>query len=231
MARGPLPRATAWRAVARCFLTSMVMLGRREIHWPREHVGQVIHFADGTAARVYRETAVDGTPNDPCLLVVAFRLGRVRGRGHAVFRLESILNTPLFVGFPGLKSKLWLAHDSHGSYRGLYEWDGADKAEWYARSLWRVLELVSEHGSIDYKVLPGLRRDDVLAAPRVLNRYAPTEERAWWRVVIAARGAERTCWSWGPGRPGSPPRSKHTNAAPRFAWWNGDQSAFARPGR
>jgi hypothetical protein len=135
---------------------------------------------------VYRETVADTRPDDPCVLVVAFRLRRVRGRGHALFRLESILNTPLFVGFPGFVSKLWLAHDSHGVYRGLYEWDGADKAERYARSLWRVLELVSERGSIGYKVVPGLRRDDVLAAaPGVLDAYAPAEEHAWWRMVAA----------------------------------------------
>jgi hypothetical protein len=83
-------------------------------------------------------------------------------------------------------SKLWLAHDSHGTYRGLYEWDGADRAEQYARSLWRVLELVSEGGSIDYRVLPGLRRDEVLSDTGVLDRYASKGEGAWWRVVAAA---------------------------------------------
>jgi hypothetical protein len=162
------------------------MLGRRRIRWPHERVGQPIRFADGTTAQVYRETVVDATPTNPCVLVVAFRLRRVQGRGHALFRLESILNTPLFVGFPGFVSKLWLAHDSHGIYRGLYEWDGAGRAESYAQSLWRVLELVSEHGSIDYRVMPGLRRDSVLAAPGVLDPYAPAVEAAWWRVVAVA---------------------------------------------
>ena len=61
----------------------------------------------------------------PVVLVVAFRLRWVRGRGHALFRVESVLNTPLFVGFPGFVSKLWLANDENGVYRGFYEWDGA----------------------------------------------------------------------------------------------------------
>jgi hypothetical protein len=103
-----------------------------------------------------------------------------------VFRIESILNTPLFVGFPGFVSKLWLAHDRHGLYRGLYEWDGADRAEAYARSLWRVLALVSEKGSIGYRLLPGLRRDDVLGETAVLEPNASTERGEWWRVVAAA---------------------------------------------
>ena len=185
MSRGPLPRTTAWRDVARCFATSLAMLGRREVHQPRGNVGRVIWFADGTAGRVYLETAVDRTPDAPCLLVVSFRLRWVRGRGHDWFRRESILNTPLFVGFPGFVSKLWLAHDSHGTYRGIYEWDGSERAERYVRSLWRVLELVSVKGSIDYRVLPGLRRDHVLAELGELDRYAPAEAEAWWRVVAA----------------------------------------------
>ncbi|HEU4546702.1 MAG TPA: hypothetical protein VFR88_10460, partial [Microlunatus sp.] len=155
--------------------TTVGMLRRREVHQPRGNVGRVIPFADGTTGRVYRETAVDRPAADPCVLVVSFRLRLVRGRLHPLFRIESILNTPLFVGFPGFVSKLWLAHDSHGLYRGLYEWDGADRADSYARSLWRVLELVSEKGSIDYRVLPGLRRDEVLAEPAGLHRNASME--------------------------------------------------------
>jgi len=185
MAQGPLPRGTAWRAVARCFARSLVMLRRREIHQPRLNLGRTISFADGTSARVYRETVVDETPADPCFLAVSFRLRRVRGHGHALFRLESVLNTPLFVGFPGFASKLWLADDKHGLYRGIYEWDGAEAAERYARSLWRVLGLVSDHGSIDYRVIPGSRRDDVLASPQALDESAFVEEEPWWRPVAA----------------------------------------------
>jgi len=146
----------------------------------------MIRFADGSSARVYRETTVDRPPpTDPCVLVVAFRLRGVRGRGHGAFEKESLLNTPLFVGFPGFVSKLWLAHDSHGNYRGLYEWDGAEAADRYARALWRVLELVSERGSIDFRVFPGLRRDDVLADPSRLNGHGHLDEETWWRVVAA----------------------------------------------
>lgn len=103
-----------------------------------------------------------------------------------MFRGISILNTPLFVGFPGFVSKLWLAHDVRGCYRGLYEWDGTERAERYARSLWRALELVSEPGSIDYQVLPGLRPDDLLRDPGLLEGDERVGEDAWWRVVSTA---------------------------------------------
>jgi hypothetical protein len=100
-----------------------------------------------------------------------------------LFRIESVLNTTLFVGFTGFVSKLWLAHDGNGIYRGVYDWEGAAEAERYARSLWRVLELVSESGSIDYRVLPGVRRDDALTGRVDVARNAPTEIDAWWHVV------------------------------------------------
>jgi hypothetical protein len=164
----------------------MLMLARGELRWPRDNVGRVLQFGDGTSARVYRETVASVVPRDPCFLAVSFRLRVIRGRGHAWFRAESILNTPLFVGFPGFASKLWLAHDQRGIYRGLYEWDGADRAEHYARALWRVLELGCEQGSIDFRAFPGLRRDDALADPGLLDRQAPAEQQAWWRVASGA---------------------------------------------
>jgi hypothetical protein len=151
-------------------------------------VGRALLFADGTSGRVYRETTVDTVPADPCVLVVSFRLRLVSGRAHALFRAESVLNTPLFVGFPGFCSKLWLAHDERGLYRGLYEWDGPAQAEAYARSLWRVLELVSQPGTIGYRVLPALRRDEVLDDPGLLDGWAAWTEAggsSWWRLVPA----------------------------------------------
>ena len=120
--REPLPVLSALRALIRCAGSTVVLLARRRIQLPRVHVGTRVGFTDGTSARVYRETVVDRPPpRDPCVLVVEFRLRGVRGWGHAVFRAESLLNTPLFVGFPGHVSKMWLAHDERGMYRGLYE--------------------------------------------------------------------------------------------------------------
>ncbi|HET7243753.1 MAG TPA: hypothetical protein VFJ07_02890 [Streptosporangiaceae bacterium] len=179
------PRAyvAALRALAGCVVSTARLLWRRRVHLPTEHVGRWLRFADGTSARVYRETVAGrGATEDPCVLVVEFRLRAVRGLAHAAFRRESLLNTPLFVGFPGFVSKLWLAHDERGRYRGLYEWDGPQRADHYARALWRVLALVSVPGSIHYMVLPGLRRDDLLAQPHVLAGAA-AGRAAWWRPV------------------------------------------------
>ena len=75
------------RAVALCVVTTARLLIQRHIHLRRDRVGNRLRFADGTSARIYRETAVENAPNaDPCVLFVAFRLRAVRGRGHTVFR-------------------------------------------------------------------------------------------------------------------------------------------------
>jgi hypothetical protein len=180
----PLPAGTALRALACSVATTAVLLARHRIHLPREHVGARLHFADGTSARIYRETVVDRqSPEDPCVLVVEFRLRGVRGRGHAAFRAESVLNTPLFVGFPGYVSKLWLAHDEHAVYRGVYEWDGPALADAYARALWWVLALVCVRGSIRHRVLPELRRDELLSDPTVLDDGNGDRSTQWWRPV------------------------------------------------
>lgn len=183
----PLPVGVAARAEVGCVWRTVALLAQRRLHQPAAHVGRRLHFADGTVARVYRETIVDdGVAQDPCVLLVQFRLRLVRGWGYTLFRWESELNTPLFVGYPGFASKLWLAHDQHGVYRGLYEWDGVAQAEHYARCLWRVLALGCVPDSIHYHVLPGLRRDAVLAAPQLLATTASADEPAWWRLVAVA---------------------------------------------
>ncbi len=182
--RRPLPLVVALVALARCVAATVRLLARNEVTLPRNRVGTVLGFADGSHGRVYRETVIRSAPtDDPAVLVVAFRLRWVHGRGHAAFRAESLLNTILFAGFPGLVSKLWLAHDERGVYRGFYQWNGAALADSYVRALWWVLALVSERGSIRSVVLPGLRRDDVLRTPEVMAEFAPRDGDGWWRLT------------------------------------------------
>jgi hypothetical protein len=171
----PLPYRVATPALMRCFVTTFGMLARHTIHLPKEHIGMRVRFANGA-------------PTDPCALVVEFQLWRwaIRGRRtHALFRWESLMNTPLFVGFPGFGSKLWMTNDADGVYRGVYEWDGPERAEHYARSLWRVLALGSQPGSIHYRVLPGVRRDTLIANPHLVEAE-PDAEKAWWRPIEEA---------------------------------------------
>jgi hypothetical protein len=137
------------------------LLARRRLGQPREQVGARLVLADGAASTVFRETvARDRSAARPAALQVRFRLrGAGRSRpAHAVFRRTCVVNTPLFAGFPGFVSKLWLA-DEDGAYRGLYDWDGAAAAAWYAALLSRVLALVCVRGSVEWQVAAGASRE------------------------------------------------------------------------
>lgn len=197
----PLPRLAAARAVVRCVAVAAILLARRRVHLLHRNNGLQIGFFDGTAARVYRETVVDGAAATArCVLMVSFRLRAVHGRGHQLFQAESILNTPLFVGFPGFVSKLWLAADSREVYRGFYDWDQPRLAAAYARALWRVLALVSVPGSIHYRVLPRVTRAAVLADPDAASPDDPEGASAWWRVTGSTRPEEPGCACSAPHR-------------------------------
>ncbi len=167
--------------LARCAATTGLLLARGRLHQPRPNVGRRVAFADGTSALVYRETVVDRPPlGEPVVLVVEFRMRILNSRmGQAYFRVVSLLNTPLFAGFPGFATKLWLTADEEGKYRGLYEWDGAGLAEEYVRALWWPLAVVSRLDSIRYRVLPGRRRDDVIG----VGRKSLQPDGDWWRPV------------------------------------------------
>jgi hypothetical protein len=162
----PLPFPAAARDLIRCAVRGAVLLARGRIHHPRAEVGRRLSV-DGGRTWVYRETTVDiDHVGDPCVLVVEFRLRGVhRPWQHTLFRLESWLNLPLFVGFPGFVSKWWMAADERGVYRGIYDYDGPERADAYARALWWVLALVSVRGSIRHRVLPGVRRAEIVREP------------------------------------------------------------------
>jgi hypothetical protein len=183
--QAPLTIGSAARALAKCAVRTVILIAVRRLRQPPDHVGRACRFADGTTAVVYRETVADRPPPaSPAVLVVSFRLRHVRSaRAHALFRLESVLNTVLFAGFPGFVSKLWFAHDENAVYRGLYDWDDPALAEAYVRALWWVLALVSDQASIHYAVLTGRRRDDLLRDPHIADSTAPDEVGAWWRLA------------------------------------------------
>ncbi len=173
------PALAAAVAIAGCIARTLSVLARRRLHQPTGNVGSEVRFADGTSAQVYRETTIDAGVAEPCVLIVGFRLRWVGSAvGHRLFRAESLLNTVLFAGFTGFRSKLWLRHDQTGRYRGIYQWDGPAAAEAYVRALWWPLALVSHRDSIKHVVLPARWRDDVATAP-------PASEQSgqWWRVV------------------------------------------------
>lgn len=179
----PAPTREAAPKILASAVGMLDLVAQRRLHSPHGRIGTVVGFADGTRARIYRETTVDaGAAADPVVLVVGFVLRGIHGRAHTAFRFESWANTPMFVGFPGFTSKLWMAHDDREVYRGFYEWDGADRAAAYVRALSWVLGLVCVPDSVQAHIVAGVRRDDALAQPDLLGPPDPAREH-WWRPL------------------------------------------------
>lgn len=176
----------------RCAAVTVALLLRRRLVLPRGEVGRRILFGDGTASTIYRETLLVGaTAADPVLIVVRFRL-RLLGlnrTAHALFRAESLLNTPLFAGQPGFCSKLWLTDPTTGFYRGIYEWDGADSALRYCETLRVVLAPFTRRNSFAYQVLADRSRPELLSGRTPNGAIRPAE--GWWLPVAEGDGAGR----------------------------------------
>jgi hypothetical protein len=155
-------------SVARSVVVTFGFLVRGQLRSPRHRVGHILTFPYGTRSVVFRETRNrQGRRWPPAVLIVEFRLrflGPSRRFLHALFRVGCVINTPLFAGFPGFRTKLWMADVGTGGYRGLYEWDGTYLAEAYASALARILRPLSVTGSVRYRVIPDRRLDEYLEA-------------------------------------------------------------------
>jgi hypothetical protein len=186
------PTSGAAAAFARSASATSRLLAAGRLTSPRTYLGRRLGFADGTTSFVFRETAVrDRDPRDPAVLVVQFRLRAFGHRRwlHALFRRECILHTPLFAGFPGFQSKLWISDTATGVYRGLYEWDGAERAADYADHLVRLLIPLSTRGSVRYHVIPGIQRQGLFGAsgPAVAGQEQGADD--WWRLAEPLQAA------------------------------------------
>jgi hypothetical protein len=178
----------ATRAFASSVLTTGRLLVRGRLRSPRSPVGRRIAFADGTSFRVYRETIRVADNADPSVLIVRFRLPLVGHSRllHALFRAESLANTPLFAGFPGFRTKLWLTDERTGEYRGLYDWDGPERAWAYATTLMALLRLVSVPGSPAFHVEPRVGRDEYLRGRGMVGGAGDAPAGPWWLVAERA---------------------------------------------
>ena len=168
---------------ARCAAAWGALVAHRRLRSPKDNVGARLRFADGSSSFVFRETAVAGTDtSDPTLLVIGFRLAALGSNRllHAGFRRECVLHTPLFAGFPGFRSKLWVDDVETGLYRGVYEWDGGDLARRYAARMVGLLAPFSSRGTARSQVVEGVPRDAFLARP---EDVATRGEGDWWRLA------------------------------------------------
>jgi hypothetical protein len=167
----------------RCVTEWARLVARRQLASPKALVGAQLRFAKDDASWVFRETSRPGAPlAEPVLLVIQFRLAFLGSHPllHAAFRRECVLHTPLFAGFPGFRSKLWIDDVRTGIYCGVYEWDGPAAAHHYAGRMVGLLSPFSTRGTARYQVLDGVRRD------AFLREHGPTFDARRGEVDVSA---------------------------------------------
>ena len=137
------------------------------MHLPRDRLGEmyVIHHDGRTNYSIFRETVSrDGSLETPVILVVGFRLRFLGGNPilHWLFQRICIISTPIWGGFSGFRTKLWMVDPKDKNYLGIYEWAGDGSARNYVEWLTVILRPLSTSGSVWYELYPDLKLDSYL---------------------------------------------------------------------
>ena len=140
------------RSAAHCLARVGQLLARRQLHLQRDRLGTVVEVDDGRCFTIFRESSSsEPCTGEPMRLAIWFHL-RWMPRGARVraflFERESILNTLLYAGFEGYRTKLWTVDRDSYDYAGFYTWRGRADAERYARYAVRMLRPISVPGSV-----------------------------------------------------------------------------------
>jgi hypothetical protein len=152
------PEASTGRLALHCVRRVVQLLVARQLHLDRGRVGQIEELTDGRRFTIYRESS----SSEPCdgeslRLEMWFRLRWVPPGARLrafLFERESILNTVLYAGFEGYRTKLWTFDHVTMEYAGIYEWRGREAAERYGRYAMSMLTPLSVPGSCGYRALP-----------------------------------------------------------------------------
>jgi hypothetical protein len=141
----------SWNSTA----TFISLVGSRSLHTGKKHLGDSYAASDGKTYAVFRETASDKEYGErEVTLIIGFRL-KLIGKNrflHWLFRRLCVLDTPIWVGFNGFKTKYWMVRPAANDYLGLYRYQGKGNAQRYAEYICSILRPISTDGSVWYEI-------------------------------------------------------------------------------
>jgi hypothetical protein len=154
----------------------LVMQGSMRLR--RDRLGKMYHVNHfgKTIYTVFRETdSRDGCLGSHTVLVVGFRLKLIRSNPflHWLFQRICITSTPIWSGFRGFRTKLWMVDLQDKNYLGIYEWSGKDNAIAYAEWLTVILRRLSTTGSVWYEVHSNEELAEYLGEREVVREISP----------------------------------------------------------
>ncbi len=127
-----------------------------ELHQSNKRLGWKYKVKDGQTYAVFRETFSDRDYQESQVtLVVHFRLIIVGSNPffHWLFQHLCVLDTPMWCGFPGFKTKFWMVDLKSKDYLGIYRYEGRKNAEIYANYISTILKPLSTKNSVWYEII------------------------------------------------------------------------------
>ena len=118
----PLPIWVAARAVAKCAANTAVLTAQRRLHLSNDHVGEMVHFADGTTPWVYRETVVDRPPTADPGSAGSWLSATCGARTRPCPPLVSVPGTIHYRFVPGLHRDELINEPRLGAQLGMQDW-------------------------------------------------------------------------------------------------------------
>ncbi len=127
-----------------------------ELRQPQDFVGRTFTNPDGQRFVIFKQTILTpaGRPDEP-----AEAIFRVRFRVERLYKNWAgwlmALKSPMFVGFPGFRSKLWMVDEAACDYQGVYEWTSLADARAYATSeSMALMKQLAIPGGVSYEIYP-----------------------------------------------------------------------------
>jgi hypothetical protein len=150
----PSTRKAMLADVLRSLLKTIEYVVTGRLHFRTQRLGQVVTAEDGQSYTIFREVVVDPRPGQPekpgAVFVLRFEVTNLSQKQNQVL---SLIPIPLYVGFPGFRSKVYTINQSH--CQSIYEFDTVQTAEHYACSA--ALEFITRRsvpGSVSKKIIP-----------------------------------------------------------------------------
>lgn len=132
-----------------------ILIISSKLHLKKHHLSKKYKAIDGKIYQVFRETVSQKEySKQEITLTIGFRLKVIDQNPlfHYLFQRLSLFNTPLWVGFPGFKTKFWMVEPKTKNYLGLYRYQGKENAIVYAKYITAILKPISTKNSVWYKI-------------------------------------------------------------------------------
>ena len=142
----------SWSSIV--YFLGLVFSG--SLHTSKQHLHNSYEASNGRTYMVFCETVSDREyGGEEVTLIIGFRL-KLIGKSrffHWIFQHICILDTPIWVGFRGFKTKYWMVEPDTQDYLGLYRYQSKDNARKYAEYICAVFRPLSTRDSVWYEII------------------------------------------------------------------------------